>query len=144
MNINNVRYLESFDRWGIPKENSMIIGSAVMALYGIRPNIDLDIIVSIQTFISLRFERGLDFVYGKHSGIFKFRDHLKTFEIYGQSQYAKCLYGSCVLSKPVLSKAINVDGYNFLALKELLKFKQYRMMPHDIEDIKLIKGYIGG
>jgi len=141
MDLKNVKYLESFQDWGIPKENSLIIGSAVMALYGIRSNVDLDVLVAIPTFLSLRFERGLDLVHGKHSGLFKYQNHLRTFEIYGQGQHP-CIFGSCVLTKAILQKSINVDGYNFLTLKDLLAFKQRRMRPYDIEDIKLINGFV--
>lgn len=137
MNIGNVKYLDAFELWGIPKASSLIVGSAVLALYGIRENIDLDVVVTVGTFRALRFERGLDFTCGKKSGLYKYRTFDGKVEIFGNF-----LMSGCVLSDATLRNALKVDGYNFFSLRDLLDFKRMRLEPHDIDDIKLIGDYI--
>lgn len=110
----------------------------MLALYGIRENIDLDVVVSPKTFLTLRYERGLEFTIGKRSGVYKYRDG--EIEIFGHIPYSRST--PCILTESILDRAVNFKGYNFMTLLDLLRFKQVRRLEHDISDIKLIEKYL--
>ena len=46
MNISNVNYINKFNILKIPKDQVLIGGSSTMALFGIRPNKDIDAIIT--------------------------------------------------------------------------------------------------
>ena len=130
-----VRYLEIFDRLKIP--HSLFIGSATLALYGIRQNRDLDVLVTKEVFIRLRFNKQLDFTYGKGSGNYKYRTKDGRIEIFGH-------INSFLLNRGILERAIKVNGYNYMSLSDLVRFKRARGRTYDLEDIKLIEEYLEG
>ena len=137
MELSNVKYLDEFNK--LELRNFLFIGSATLALYGIRENRDLDVVVPIETFISLRFNRDLDFRFGG-SGFYKYSTKDGKIEIFGQMP--SCCGRTCLLTKQLLKESVAVESYKFMSLNQVLAMKKYRRTKQDLDDIKLIENYL--
>jgi len=137
LELSNVKYLDEFNK--LELRNFLFIGSATLALYGIRENRDLDVVVPIETFISLRFNRDLDFRFGG-SGFYKYSTKDGKIEIFGQMPNSCGL--SCLLTKQFLKEAIELNSYKFMPLNKVLAMKKIRRTERDLKDIKLIENYL--
>lgn len=110
-----------------------------MALYGIRENKDLDVVVPVETFVSLRFNKNLDFRFGRR-GVYKYRTKDSKIEIFGQMPVG--CQAACVLTKPILKQAVICGPYSFASLDQVLAYKKMRRTDYDLKDIKLIEEYL--
>ena len=138
--LNNIKYIVKFDDlWNGLTTDFLFIGSATLALYGIRENRDLDIVVPTKTFISLRFNKNLDFRLGG-SGFYKYSTKDNNIEIFGQMP--SCCGRTCLLTKQLLKESVAVESYNFMPLNQVLAMKKYRRTKQDLDDIKLIENYL--
>jgi hypothetical protein len=131
MNIKNVRHIKKLKELGYPLEKMLIVGSGIMALYGIKDNDDIDIWATRDVFNKIR--RDPRFL--STGKLYKTRDD--TIEV-GAGVVG--LQGQKV--EDYLKRAVKANGFYFWTLNDLMKWKKMMGRPKDLDDIQKINDYV--
>lgn len=129
--LNRLRFLNELDALGIPKSEYTLCQSAILAIMGIRPNDDLDIVVS-----SRIREHSLD---GDDNGG-KLSNHV---ELFSKNHPKFNVFGSTSDDELIKNYSINIMGYNFVEPR----FYFSRIWPENtrkIEDQIQIRSFMQG
>jgi predicted nucleotidyltransferase len=135
MNIKSVNFFEDFIKSKLPKTKCIFMGSATLALLGIRENNDLDILVNDEVFNRLYENKKYIEDVGEKSGEKSFYHADLQLSIYRE------VYPNDLSFSDIKSRAIKVDGYQFMSLDDVIYFKVKMMRPKDRRDLKLITRY---
>jgi hypothetical protein len=130
--IQNVKFLNLIDKYKLPKNKTLIFGSAVLALHGIRENKDLDVMVTEDIFKKLAYN-GL-FIEGVASTSKEKYYHTKNEKLEVYSSLGRIRTSVDKL----IDKADKIDGYLFLSLEDIKKWKKAMGREKDLEDLKLL------
>ena len=131
--LKRIKNLDLIDKLGIPKDKVLIMGSAVLVLHGIiDKNNDLDLIVTRDVFNDLSRmskDEGLVKDYKFKKVFYRTKDKkleaAVNFQILGKT------------TEELLKRALDVDGYKFMSLKDT--FKMYKILNREKDAIKLQK-----
>jgi len=136
MNIKNVNYINKFLRLPYPKNQMLIIGSAVMALFGIKKNKDLDIWTT--PFVEKMIARDKNYNVKKSkldgSNMYEHKD--------GSLEFVITLPKHRGDLKKALAKSIMIYGVHFQHPKDLLAWKKEVNRPKDKDDIKKLEIFL--
>jgi len=134
--IHRVNYLDRVKELADP-EDYVVTGSAVLALYGIRPNKDIDIIASDNLFRKItkdkRFEQ-----YKAPSGDISYRSKDRIIEFYSRNW--PVIPGGETAEQLIASADI-IDNIRFSTLKQIIQWKQKYNRSKDIKDVRLIRRF---
>lgn len=128
-NINNIRYLEYLQKYNIPKDECVLIGSALLRVHGlVDANEEIGVIVSPKVFDRLmksqQFHKVNEDMYTDDDGVLEFGKELSVIDM----PFSK-----------LKSNAINIKGYYFISPRDLLKLYATLDRPKDQKNITLIK-----
>lgn len=130
--VSNVKYIDLIDKYDLPKNRILIFGSSVLAVHGLRKNKDLDIIVPKDLFKELSSNKL--FTIGIASSGEKFlKDRSGNMEIYFSAGILK------VDLKILLKRADNINGYLFMSVEDMIRWKKKMGREKDLEDVKLLE-----
>lgn len=137
-NLKNVNHIDQFLSLGLPKNKCLIMSSGVMALFGIRKNRDLDIVVTKDVFNKLKNNNKLVYSHRRLSDNPSYQSLDGNIEFYGTMwPFKKSV-------EYYLKKAIVIKGVRFLPLRTVIKWKNKLRRPKDKADIGLIKKSLRG
>lgn len=118
----------------LPIGEYVVFGSGPLAIHGIRPTRDVDILVTTKLYNQLK-ELGWEEKNWDSGGLYLSKD---IYEIDDSWNYG--VYNPN--PEEIILKAEVRDGVPFAPLEEVLKWKQAFGRPKDLEDIKLIREYM--
>ena len=131
--LKRIRNLKLIDKLKIPKDKALIMGSAVLVLHGIiDKNDDLDLIVTRDVFQDLsklckNHENGIVKDYKFKKVFYRTKDKKMeaavNFQILGKT------------TEQLLKRALDVEGYKFMSLKDT--FKMYQTLNREKDVVKL-------
>lgn len=135
VNINNLNHLDLLTKLNIPKNQMILCGSALLVVYNIIPkNNDLDIIVSKQV---------KDKLLRKYKDIIQYDPQNKMYEVFdGKIEFSDKFNVLNLDFNEIMQDAINISGYNFMSIKNMIRFYKHLNRPKDQEKIHLIKKYL--
>jgi hypothetical protein len=133
--LKRIKYLNLIDRFELDKEKTLIIGSAVLVLHGIiDENNDLDLVLTRDEFNKLeRFEG---------EGLIKDYKYKKVFYITKDKKLEAAVNFQLIqkTTEELLRRALDVEGYKFMSLRDTFKMYKTLNREKDIEKIdKLTK-----
>jgi len=130
--LKRIKNLKLIDKLGLKKDKTLIIGSAVLVLHGvIDKNHDLDLVITRPIFNKLSRIKGIkkDFKYNKV--FYKTKkgemEAAVNFQVMGKS------------TEELLKRALDIDGYKFMSLKDTYKMYKILNRPKDTEKLKRLK-----
>jgi hypothetical protein len=125
MNIDNVRHLNDFLFLGIRKTESLLVGSATLALLGIRENRDLDVFVT-----ELEYQR-----MAQNYHVIEDGNHIYFNEV---SIYKDLPYLPYTFEQ-LLHRSILHKGFHFMNIDDVVELKTVLHREKDIKDLILIR-----
>ena len=130
--LKRIRNLDVIKKLGIDKSKSLIVGSAVLVLHGIiDKNDDLDLVVTRTVFNKLSKFKGIvkDFKFKKvfYRTKNKKMEAAVNFQVMGKS------------TEELLKRALDVEGYKFMSLKDTYTMYKILNRPKDVEKLKRLK-----
>lgn len=134
--MNNLSYTDELNALEISKEQYLIYGSGPLAVRGLRENNDIDILVTEKVWKELIKKHptldsiGIDDVPRKYIKI----GHIEIDSLLGA-------YNIDV--EKLFDDADIINGYRFMNLEDLLKYKIYLGRKKDLEDIEKIQKFLG-
>jgi len=131
-----VKFLELLDLYKVPKDKCVIIGSAVMALYGLRENVDLDVNVLPSVFEIIRRDRRFTKKYSAMSKQYYYESKDGHIAIHGKNWPFK------EKIRDEIENALDVKGYKFYTLQRVLEWKKIVNRPKDQLDIAVIEKFM--
>lgn len=135
-NISRIKFIELIDALELPKEKTIIIGSALLvAMDYIEENNDLDVIVPVDTFIKLKSNPLLHFKI--KDGIEILSNDTANLEII--FKFVPPVYWTF---EDIENQTITIDGYKFMNPMFMLDFYYQINRPKDKIKIKLLKHII--
>jgi hypothetical protein len=132
INLNKIRNLKLIDKFNLPKDQIVIMGSSVLVLHSIiDKNDDLDLIVTRSVLNRMRQTKQFirDFKYNK---VF-YRTKNKNLEAAVNFQ---------ILNQKIdklLKRSDHINGYNFMNLRDTYKMYQILNRPKDVEKLKRLR-----
>ena len=124
------KLLNEFKKLDLPDSEYAIYGSGPLGVRGIREVNDLDIIVTDSLYQNLKEK------YSQEPR--KERIKIGEIEIYPLWAWGPKFDGL----ETTIKRAEVIQGFRFVRLKDLLKWKEKMGRPKDFEDIELIKNYL--
>ena len=132
--LKKIKNLKMIDKLGIPKDQALIMGSAVLVLHGIiEKNHDLDLIVTRQVFNKLSKISKKTF-----SGIMKDYKYKKVF-YRSKNKKFEAAVNFQILNKTteeLLKRALDVGGYKFMSLRDTFKMYKILNRKKDVEKLE--------
>jgi len=123
-----MKYLDELREMNLPSHRYAIYGSGPLAIRGIRENRDIDIVVDDALYEEL---------------IKKYPEDNNKKEIKYKNIEIFCSSKSLIDDPDkAIAQAEMIDGFKFIRLNELIKWKKKFGRPKDLKDIKLIKSYL--
>ena len=139
LNLKNVRFLNELFELGIPKDLTFLAGSAVLTLYGVRPNSDLDVTIPKVIFETMKERPHVKFSFtanGEEMLSYKNVDlHWKNWPFENIDPNQNILYE--------LDNALVYGGYSFFTLERLKEWKTIVGRDKDLKDIETINELLG-
>ena len=136
--LENVNHIKQFLDLGLPKNKCLIMSSGVMALFGIRKNRDLDVIVTKDVFNKLKNNKKLIYSHRRLSDNPSYQTLDHNVEFYDTMwPFKKSI-------EHYLKMAIVVKGVRFLPLRKVIRWKKKLNRNKDREDIRLIQRVVRG
>ena len=136
------KLLQKLKELNLPEGEFAIFGSGPACIRGLREIGDLDIIVTENLFNSLKNKSNIN-VLGKESSTSSF--HLKHSEESNMGFYNPWKPGdwnvACDVNK-LIQEADIIEGFPFVKLEEVLKYKKLLKREKDLVDIKLIEDFL--
>lgn len=142
MNISNVNYINKFNILKILKDQVLIGGSSTMALFGIRPNKDIDAIITSKLWNKLQSDKNFkeDIAYpNRESSRYLYHKNVPQITLF-KIDYPLGYTAEEGIRNSNIS--FNVNGFYFETLQHLIKWKKAMRRPKDLNDIKLIKDFL--
>ena len=136
MNLANVKHLSQFRRLPIPKNEMLIVGSATMALFGLRENKDIDIwatprimevIKKNKNFHEKKSDIDGSIIYESNDGVFEFCESFT----YANGTFKECM-----------KRAVTLYGIHFQSPEDVLEWKLKANRPKDQEDITILENFL--
>lgn len=134
MNIDNVRYIDEFRKLKYPKSEMLIVTSGVLALFGLRKNKDIDVLVKPSTFRKMLLDKSFKFTKSITKGglaLSSKDSHIELFNV--------PIVGNLMEN---FNRAFTVNGVLFQSLEDLIKWKKVLNRSKDYLDIKLLEEYV--
>jgi len=128
------KFLQKLKKLNLPKGKYVIFGSGPMCVRGLRKCDDLDVIVTEDIYNDLKSRSDFKIGHRKESGNeFLEKDGIEIYQNWYPDDWHV---------KNLIQEAEIIDGFPFVKLEEVLKWKMIKRRDKDIEDIKLIKEYL--
>ena len=126
--LNRIRHLKIIDKFKIDKSKALIIGSAVLVLHGvIEKNHDLDLVVTRGVLIKLMKKKGIKKDYKYKKVFYKTKS--------GNMEAAVNFQVMHTTTDKLLKRALDIDGYKFMSLKDTYKMYKILNRPKDKEKL---------
>lgn len=117
-----------------PEGSYVVFGSGPLAIAGIRPTADIDLIVTPALYLQLQ-----------QSG-WRFKDDLEGNPMLYQGDFEVsktwCTGPYSATFDELKEKADIIDGIAFVNLREVKRWKEHLARPKDLEDVDLIDDYL--
>jgi len=122
-----MKYLDELKKLNLPKDKYAIFGSGPIAIRDIRKSKDIDVVVKDDLYKELL---------RKHKEFKPGQIKIGNIEIFAPQNTA--------IDNPekVIDRAEIIEGFKFIRLDDLIKWKQKLGRPKDLKDIQLIKDYL--
>jgi len=133
MNLKNVKHIYQLRNLGYPLNKILIVGSGIMALFGLKKNDDLDLWVTDDVYKKMSKDKNLVPV-KKHGRIFY---ETKDGNIEAMNTLP-CTKGRV---EEYLKRAIIFYGYHFKSVDDLIAWKKCMGRPKDKAHIKILEKY---
>lgn len=117
----------------LPVGKYAIFGSGPMVVRGLREGKDVDIIVPKEVFEEYKTKPGWQVKKFEDGSEYLENDGIELCDDWGPGEWD---------TNKLIQEAEIIDGLPFVRLEEVLKWKEINARPKDIEDVKLIKGYL--
>jgi len=127
------KFLEKLKELNLPKGEFAIFGSGPMCVRGLRECGDLDLMVTDDVFNEFKKRPDFKAKKNKDGNEYLEKDNIEIYKNWHLADWD--------INK-LIQEAEIIDGFPFVRLKEVLKWKKLRNREKDIEDIKLIEGYL--
>lgn len=135
LSLKNVDHIDQFKSLGYDTKKCIIGASGTLALYGIRKNKDLDILVTEDIWKLLEDDPRLILKPLRHDKCYETPDtNVSFFRDDWPLKYT--------IEYLLKNKSVNVSGIYFSNLGHCLEYKTKFGRPKDLEDIKLIKKFL--
>ncbi len=125
------KLLEKFNKLDLPRDQYVIFGSGPLAIRGIREGRDLDVIVYDELFAELKKRY-------RHESEYKDKIVLEG----GDIEIFPARKSYVDKAEEAIEKADAIEGYRFMNLKDLIRWKNKLSRPKDHRDIEMIKDYL--
>lgn len=141
-NLANVNHLDSFAKLNLPKDQIAFGGSSTMALFGIRPNKDLEGVVTTELWNHLTTNKKYKYTFANPN-----RESSKYFYPISNPDinFFGIDYPLGYTAEEALSDrkmTFELGGYHFDTLELLMKWKKKMGRPKDLADVELIKSFL--
>lgn len=131
--INRVNHINELNELKIPRNKVLLAGSAVLTLYGLRNNKDLDVTIPKNIFDKFRKDKRL-----KYSTTPTGNEILSYKNV--DLHHDNWPFKNSVEDE--LKRSLVVDGYHFYTLERLIEWKKIVNRQKDKDDIKVIKDFM--
>lgn len=121
-----MKHIEELKRLSLPKDDFAIFGSGPMAVRGIRENKDLDLVVTPTLWEDLKKKLPVSDDSTIKIGNIEIFKELPIFDN----------------TEELIDNADIIDGFKFVKLNEVIKFKKALGREKDLKDIKLIENFL--
>jgi len=126
--IEKVNHIYELEELNLDKSKYTIIGSSIMAAYGIRDNDDIDISVTDDLFNEISKDNRFTREDYQPSISYRYK-HISIFNGY---------YPMLKSPQQLIDESIKIDGYNFITIETLKEWKEMKRRPKDINDLKIL------
>lgn len=134
-----MKIIENVKALGLPPGSFAVVGSAIMAMKGLRDVGDIDLVVTPEAF------RRLQELGWKRRWFFRGMFRCKAITNGPMEAFSNMFYGSYRISTAqIIRSAEIIQGIPFMNLHELRAFKLALGREKDQRDIKIIDGYLSG
>ena len=136
MNLEKLRFLDELNALNLPKEEYALGGSAPLVVRGLKEiNQDLDLLVTRKLWNALAKKAPIQ--------IFENGTQRGEYISIGNIDFIKCLIGvSETETELVLNQAEVIEGYRFVTLEDVIKWKKILNRDKDLQTIRLIEEYL--
>lgn len=130
--LSRIKHLKIMDKLNIDKSKALIIGSAVLVLHGIiEKNHDLDLVVTRDTLIKLTKKKGIVKDYKFNKVFYKTKS--------GKMEAAVNFQVMHTTTDKLLKRALDVEGYKFMSLRDTYKMYKILNRPKDKEKLDRLR-----
>lgn len=127
------KFLQKLKELNLPKGKFAIFGSGPMCVRGLRETGDLDVIVSEDIFNEFKNRPDFKLEKKKSGNEYLEKDNIEFYRNWHPGEWD--------INK-LIQQAEIIDGFPFVRLEEVLKWKKLKGRDKDIKDIKLIEEYL--
>ena len=128
------KFLKSLKELNLPEGKYAIFGSGPMGVRRLREVGDLDVIVTMDVYNDLKNRPDFKIGYRKKSGNeFLEKDGIEVYKDWHPEDWD---------IHKLIQEAETIDGFPFVKLEEVLKWKKLKQRDKDKEDINLIEEYL--
>lgn len=124
-----IRIADRVLKFGVPKEDIVVVGGGLLDALGLRESHDLDVMVRPEVFDALKKSGDYD------TGISGDDEYCRKDEVEVWGTW----YGETF--DEVANGAVVHDGVRYLSPEKIIEFKQAKARPKDLADIELLKEY---
>jgi hypothetical protein len=135
--LKRVRHLDLFNKLGIPKNSAIFLSSAIMAVYGLRENGDLDIGVTQPIFKNFISHPEFKLKKSFFSGAPKLKHKSGAIEMLitsGPDQLPT--------KERLWNETICISGYHFLKFESVIDSKLWVSRDKDLDDVRTIQEFL--
>lgn len=130
--IKRIKHLKIIDKLDLDKDKTLIIGSAVLVLHGvIEKNHDLDLVVTRDVLSKLTKKKGIVKDYKYNKVFYKTKS--------GSMEAAVNFQVMQTTTEKLLKRALDVEGYKFMSLRDTYKMYKILNRPKDKEKLDRLK-----
>jgi len=130
--IKRIKHLKIINKLNLDKNKTLIIGSAVLVLHGvIEKNHDLDLVVTREVLSKLTKKKGIVKDYKYNKVFYKTKS--------GSMEAAVNFQVMHTTTEKLLKRALDVEGYKFMSLRDTYKMYKILNRPKDKEKLDRLK-----
>jgi DNA ligase D-like protein (predicted 3'-phosphoesterase) len=130
--LSRIKHLKIINKLDLDKDKTLIIGSAVLVLHGvIEKNHDLDLVVTRDVLSKLTKKKGIVKDYKFNKVFYKTKS--------GSMEAAVNFQVMHTTTEKLLKRALDVEGYKFMSLKDTYKMYKILNRPKDKEKLDRLK-----
>jgi len=126
-------FLQKLKELNLPKGKYAIFGSGPMGARGLREPGDLDVIVTVSVYNDLKNRSDFKTEKKKSGNEFLEKDGIEFYQNWHPGEWD--------INK-LIQEAEIIDGFPFVKLEEVLKWKKLKQRDKDIKDVELIEEYL--
>ena len=127
------KFLKKLKELDLPKGKFAIFGSGPICIRGLRETGDLDVIVSEDIFNEFKNRSDFKLEKKKSGNEYLEKDNIELYRNWHPGKWD---------IEKLIQEAEIIDGFPFVKLEEVLKWKKLKGREKDIKDIKLIEDYL--